>query len=166
MKTTIFPYDIFNLFNPWPNDLFSWWNNAYINDLAVDYAENPFDYRIEIETPGLRKKDLKITVQDSVLTVKGSRKESSGKWLQKNNLYPQEFQRNFEIPSSVDESQLKAKFTDGRLIITLPKKKEFINYREIPVEGTSKTRVLDYSKKENWLNKAGNRFKTLFGKAA
>lgn len=165
MKTTIYPYDIFNLFNPWPSELFNWWSDIYADKVTTDFVENPFDYKIELETPGMRKKDLKITIQNQILSVEGNRRKSSGKWFKK-DACAVGFQRSFVLPESVDESRLQAKFTNGRLLITMPKKKNFINYRTIPVEGSSETSVHDYSTKENWLNKAGNRFKTLFRKAA
>lgn len=163
MKTTIYPYDIFN---PWPGELLNWWDGFYKDEITGDYNENAFGYTIELDVHGMRKKDLKIAIQNDLLTVEGHRKKSSKKWLKDKGNFVMNFRKSFTIPESVDENKLKAKYSDGRLSITMPKKKEFIHFREIPVEGTNNTKMNDDKSRDKRLSKTGDRFKKLFKKAA
>ena len=166
MKTTIYPYDVFNLFNPWPDDILNWWDGFYQDEITGDYNENAFEYNIELDVAGMRKKDLKIAVQNNLLSVEGHRKKSSKKWFKNEGNFVMNFKKSFALPESVDESKLKAKYSDGRLSITMPKKKEFIHFREIPVEGTNNTKILNDKTRDKRLSKTGERFKKLFKKAA
>ncbi len=166
MKTTIYPYDIFSSFNPWPGGLLNWWDGFYFNEIISDYNENAFEYNIELDITGMRKKDLNISIQNNLMTVEGHRKKSSKKWFKNEGTFVMNFKKSFAIPESVNESKLKAKYSDGRLSITMPKKKEFIHFREIPVEGTHDTKIINDKSRNKRLSKTGERFKKLFKKAA
>ncbi len=94
---------------------------------AVDVYETKDAVVVEIEAPGLDKKDLHLSIQDNVLTVKGERRWQEEK--KERNYHRVErvygsFQRSFTLPASVDSNRVKATYKDGVLTITLPKVEE------------------------------------------
>ncbi|MBB6062021.1 HSP20 family protein [Thermosipho japonicus] len=91
----------------------------------VDVYETDKEVVIEAELPGLKKDDVKITIEDNVLTIKGERKfnrEDKGKNYKIIERAEGYFERSFGLPEYVDVEKIKAKFNDGVLTIELPKK--------------------------------------------
>ena len=77
------------------------------------------------EIPGVEPKDLDVTVEDYMLTIKGEKKYEREK--KEEGQYRMEcsygsFQRAIELPAEVDESRAKAEFKKGVLRLTLPKR--------------------------------------------
>jgi HSP20 family protein len=76
------------------------------------------------ELPGVQKADVKLSVQDGVLTLNGQReqdKESKGIRYHRTERAYGRFARSFAVPESVDEQKLSAEFRDGVLKVHLPK---------------------------------------------
>jgi HSP20 family protein len=91
---------------------------------VVDITEDDHEYLIKAEIPEVDKKDVKVTVQDGVLTIQGERKqakEEKGKRFHRIERSFGSFVRSFGLPDEVAEDKLKAEFTDGRLLVHLPK---------------------------------------------
>ncbi|HTK81562.1 MAG TPA: Hsp20/alpha crystallin family protein [Bacteroidota bacterium] len=94
---------------------------------AVDIIERQNDYLVKLEVPGVDKKDVKITVQDDILTVRGEKKQGSE---QKDENYHRversygTFQRSFTLPTSVKSEAIEASYDNGVLSLTLPKAEE------------------------------------------
>jgi HSP20 family protein len=91
---------------------------------TVDIEEGDQDYHITAELPGLRKEDVKITLQEGVLTLQGERKqerEEKGKRFHRVERSYGGFVRSFALPDVVDEAKVLAEFKDGVLHIRLPK---------------------------------------------
>mgnify|MGYP001585757298 CR=1 FL=1 len=91
---------------------------------SVDIAETPEYYLVKAELPEVRKEDVKVTVQDGVLTLTGERKserEEKGKKYHRVERCYGSFLRRFTLPDDVDEAKLHADFKDGMLNITLPR---------------------------------------------
>lgn len=91
---------------------------------AVDIKETDDAYLIEAELPGLSKKDVKVTVDDGVLTIQGERRqeeESSDKKIHRVERFYGSFMRRFSLPDNVDENSVKAKFKDGVLTLSVKK---------------------------------------------
>lgn len=91
---------------------------------AVDIKETDDAYLIEAELPGLNKKDVKVTVDDGVLTIQGERRqeeESSDKKIHRVERFYGSFMRRFSLPDNVDENSVKAKFKDGVLTLSVKK---------------------------------------------
>lgn len=79
---------------------------------------------VEAELPGMDEKDVQITVQDNILTIKGEKKREEE--TKKKNCYISErsygsFQRSLQLGSGVDESKIGAAFKKGVLTVTIPK---------------------------------------------
>lgn len=91
---------------------------------TVDISESEGEYLIKAELPEVKKEDVKVTVEDSVLTLSGERrheKEEKGKKYHRVERSYGSFVRSFSLPESVDESGVKADYKDGVLNLHLPK---------------------------------------------
>jgi HSP20 family protein len=94
---------------------------------AVNVSEGPESFRIDVAAPGLDKADFKTSLEKDVLTIKvekeASTEESQEKYLRREFNYTQ-FSRSFQLPKSVDQTQITAKYENGVLSVSLPKRKE------------------------------------------
>ena len=91
---------------------------------SVDVAEDPEHYLIKVEIPEVKREDVKVGVQDGVLTIQGERKqekEEKGKKFHRIERSYGSFVRSFTLPDDVDAAQIGAEFHDGILHVTLPK---------------------------------------------
>jgi HSP20 family protein len=91
---------------------------------SVDISETDAAYLIKGEIPGVRKEDVKVTLQDGMLTIQGERKqekEEKNKKFHRVECSYGNFVRSFRVPDDADESAIKAEFKDGMLNVTLPK---------------------------------------------
>ncbi len=90
----------------------------------VDIVEDENEYLIKAELPEVRKEDLKVTVQDNVLTLTGDRsfeKEEKGKKYHRIERAYGSFARSFSLPEEADAQKVSAEFKEGVLHIRLPK---------------------------------------------
>jgi HSP20 family protein len=91
---------------------------------TVDISEDDREYLIKAEIPEVDKKDVKVTLQEGVLTIQGERKqekEEKGKKFHRVERSYGTFLRSFTLPEEVAEDKLKAEFKDGMLLVHLPK---------------------------------------------
>ncbi len=91
---------------------------------TVDIAEDDKEYLIKAEIPEVDRKDVKVTIQDGVLTLQGERKqekeENNKKFHRVERSYGS-FVRSFTLPEDVAEDKLRAEFKEGILQVHLPK---------------------------------------------
>jgi HSP20 family protein len=91
---------------------------------SVDISETDTAYLIKGEIPGVKKEDVKVTIQDGMLTIQGERKmekeEKNKKFHRVERSYGS-FVRSFRVPDDADENKVKAEFKDGMINITLAK---------------------------------------------
>lgn len=91
---------------------------------SADIQETENAFLVKAEIPGVKKEDVKVTVEGGVLTIRGERKaekEESGKKFHRIERSYGSFLRSFRMPEGVDDGAAKAEFKDGMLNITLPK---------------------------------------------
>jgi HSP20 family protein len=91
---------------------------------TVDISETDDEYLIKAELPEVRKEDVKVTVEDGVLTLQGERrqeKEEKGKKFHRVERSYGSFVRSFTLPESVDENGVRAEYKDGVLSLHLHK---------------------------------------------
>jgi HSP20 family protein len=96
-------------------------------DPAVDIAEHDDEYIVRVELPGVSKDDVKIVMQESMLTIRGEKKremDSKGSNYRKVERSYGSFQRSFTLPSTVKGEKIEATFKEGVLSISLPKAEE------------------------------------------
>ena len=90
----------------------------------MDIMEDDKSIIMETEIPGMKKKDIKISVEDKVLKIEGEKKREEEK--KEKNYYRAErlfgkFERSFVLPDTIDNNKIEAEFLDGVLKITLQK---------------------------------------------
>ncbi|MBN2744799.1 HSP20 family protein [Breznakibacter xylanolyticus] len=123
-----------SLFDNWMNrDLMDWmnWNFSDTNTTvpAVNVMENENEFVIEVAAPGMQKDDFKVNLDQDTLTISSERKsehtlEKKGRYTKHEFSY-QSFQRSFTLPERlVDAEKIVAKYDNGILHITLPKREE------------------------------------------
>ena len=93
----------------------------------ADLRETDSAYIVEMDIPGLMKDDIQIEVIGNVATIKGERKREAD--TEKDGYRHAErsygkFERTVEIPGGFDSAGVEAKFENGVLRVTLPKKEE------------------------------------------
>ncbi len=97
---------------------------------SVNVQELEKEYRIDVAAPGLEREDLKVSVEEGVLTI-SSEKESSNE--EKNEGYLRKefghyaFKRSFTLPDEVDAEKISAKHKNGIVSIHLPKTEVKVN---------------------------------------
>jgi len=93
----------------------------------VDVIDKKDSILVKAELPGIDKKDVKISLSENILTIRGERKEE--KEIKKEDYYCCErafgtYSRTIALPVEVDKTKAKATFKNGILEITLPKIEE------------------------------------------
>lgn len=91
---------------------------------AVNISETEKEYVITAELAGIDSKDVEITVQNNVLTLRGERHDRKESKEAKRHLVETSygrFSRSFSLPTDVIEDQISAKGKDGMLSIHVPK---------------------------------------------
>jgi HSP20 family protein len=93
----------------------------------TDVYEEDDHILLEMDIPGFHQEDLNITVENNVLTVSGERKpdeERKQDRYQRNERFFGSFSRTFTLPATVDPDHIEAKYENGVLYLTMPKKAE------------------------------------------
>ena len=93
----------------------------------VDIAETDNFFEIKAELPEVKKEDVKVSVYNGVLTIRGERKqekEENGKKFHRVERKYGSFTRSFTLPDNVDENDIKAAFKDGILNLQIQKTEE------------------------------------------
>jgi len=90
----------------------------------ADMSETEDKYVIHMDLPGVSKKDLKVNMEDNMLTINGDRKVDEthkGEGYYRRERAFGNFYRAFTIPKAVNESKIEATFKDGVLTVNIPK---------------------------------------------
>jgi HSP20 family protein len=90
----------------------------------ADISETSEEYVVKAELPEVKKEDVKVSIEDGVLTLQGERKqekEEKGKKFHRIERSYGSFLRSFTLPSEVDANKVRAEFKDGVLSLHLPK---------------------------------------------
>ncbi len=103
---------------------------------AVDMFDKKDEIVVKAEVPGVDKKNIKISISENILTIKGETKKEEE--VKEEDYYYSErsygsFVRSLSLPAKVVESKVKAEFKDGILEIHMPKAAES-KAKEIKVE--------------------------------
>ena len=90
----------------------------------IDISEEKDKINVLAEIPGVKKDNIKITLQDNILTIEGEKKKETEE--KDKNFYRSErvfgsFKRSFTLPVEVDSEKVEAKFEEGMLKISLKK---------------------------------------------
>lgn len=102
------------------------WENNTQPQIRVDVKETPEAYALHAELPGVRKDQIHVEIEGNEVTVcaetrREVEKEDNEKWLHTERFFGKTARR-FALPQEIDEARANAKFADGVLELTLPKK--------------------------------------------
>ncbi len=118
------------------DDFFKPWNEWFdkgglsgrvMNVPAVNITEQKNDYLVSLAAPGLKKDDFKIDVDGNMLTIsseKEENKEEKEKRFTRREYSYSSFSRSFTLPEEINKEKIEAKYEDGVLKISLPRKEE------------------------------------------
>jgi HSP20 family protein len=116
-----------SLFNDFFRPAFVWDSRtAEPTRIRVDVKETADAYTVHAEVPGVKKEDLHVEIEGNEVTigaeVKLAQETKDGeKWLRVERFHGKS-ERRFALPQEIDEGKANARFTDGVLELTLPKK--------------------------------------------
>ncbi|MFC1693162.1 Hsp20/alpha crystallin family protein [Candidatus Latescibacterota bacterium] len=102
----------------------------------VDIHETDKEFLIDVELPGLEKKDIKVEVRDNTLTVSGERnyeKTAEDGETSRVERHYGKFERTFGLPDTVKTEKVNAEYKNGVLALSLPKSEKAIP-KEINIE--------------------------------
>ena len=118
------------------NDFFSPWNEGFDDTRllsrmtkmpAVNIIEKGNHYNISLAVPGLKKDDFKIGVSCNMLTISSEKEEKKEekeeKFTRKEYSYTS-FSRSFTLPEDVKQDAIDARYEDGVLNISLPRRED------------------------------------------
>ena len=118
----------------WYDDFDNFFDNTLLTENikqtlfpAVDIEHKKNGYVLKADLPGLNKEDIKVHIENGYLTLKGERKHENEET--KENYHRIErtygtFQRTFKVPEGLTEKEVKAKYHNGVLELTIPTPKE------------------------------------------
>jgi HSP20 family protein len=130
--------------------MFPGFGSAFDNFLKMDYnygesapsvnvTENEQEYHLEYLVPGFKKEEIKVALEQNVLTVKAEKKTESRdeqKRYTRKEFSFSTFKRSFTLPENIDIEKMVAKHEHGILSITIPKKVEekYTSVKEIDIQ--------------------------------
>lgn len=121
-KRTFSPFYMSNLFE---DDFFPVVSSNRNNSMpAVNIREDEKNYSLELAIPGIDKKDLKIDINEEVLTISSETKnvnEEEKEGYKRKEFSFSSFCRSFYIPENVNRDKIGASYKDGILTVELPK---------------------------------------------
>lgn len=96
--------------------------------MRVDVKEDPDGYAVHAELPGMKKEDIHVHIDGPVVSISAERKQESeekeGERVLRTERYFGKVSRSFQLGQDIDEARATAKFVDGVLELSLPKKAE------------------------------------------
>jgi HSP20 family protein len=94
--------------------------------IRMDVKENGNAYTVSAEIPGVKKEDIHVTIEGGMVMVRAEVKQEDAQTrddkLLRSERYYGSVSRGISLPQDVDQSQAKAKYDNGVLTLTLPKK--------------------------------------------
>ena len=126
-------YDLFDVFDDFFKPMFFEEGNR---ELRTDIKETENAYELDFELPGYGKDEIKVSLENGYLTVsaeKQKREEEGKKYLRRE--IREQTSRSYYVGSDITREQIKAKYANGILSLTVPKKgpeeKKVNNFIEI-----------------------------------
>lgn len=121
-ETDIFGKRFSDIMDEFFNDAVTTRRNSFAP--SIDISETEKQYVIDVEVPGMNKKDINLNVENNTLTISGERKfekEEDNKQYHRVETHYGSFSRSFSLPENADYDSIKASYTNGILTITVDK---------------------------------------------
>jgi HSP20 family protein len=93
---------------------------------SADISETDQEYLIRAELPAVKKEDVKVTLDQGMITIHGERtedKETKDEKFHRVESFRGAFSRSFSVPDNIDDKGIRAESKDGVLTVRLPKTK-------------------------------------------
>lgn len=94
--------------------------------IRVDVTESDDSYTVKADIPGVRKEDVKVSIDGSMVTIvaesHAEKEEKKGEKVVRSERYYGRQSRSFSLAHDIDETRASAKYNDGVLEMLLPKK--------------------------------------------
>ena len=127
-STSAFPSLFEDFFKPWSQ----WVDDSRITGRvktmpAVNISENKNHYTVKVAAPGMKKEDFQIDIEGNMLNIhseKEERKEEKDEKFTRKEYSYSSFSRSFSLPEDVKQEDNKARYENGELNITLPRKED------------------------------------------
>ena len=103
------------------------YNTPSTNVMRTDIKENETGYELDIDLPGYKKDDVKAELKDGYLTIhaeqqsENEEKDENGRYIRRERYYGN-CSRSFYVGEHVTQDEIRARFEDGILKVTVPKK--------------------------------------------
>jgi len=91
----------------------------------ANISETKGSFLVDLSVPGMTKEDFKVDVENNILTISSEKKEEktdNDKNFKRREFSYSSFSRSFTLPENVDENNISAKYNNGVLHLTIPKK--------------------------------------------
>ena len=96
------------------------------SQIRIDVKESDDAYTIQAELPGVPKEDIQVSIDAGIVTLRAEVKqqdtEKNGDKVLRSERYYGEVSRSMQLPQDIDQAAAKAKYDNGVLTLTLPKK--------------------------------------------
>jgi HSP20 family protein len=92
---------------------------------SANIEETNTEFLVELCVPGLKRDDIKIDLEEGVMTIKSEKEEEKKEnqnHMKRREFSYSSFSRSFSLPENVDEDKINAKYEDGILKVSIPKK--------------------------------------------
>jgi HSP20 family protein len=109
-------------FNGWPFGEEATLNSSWAP--ACDIFEDKDGIKIVAEIPGVNPEDIKLSMENNTLTIRGEKKQVAEEKTERVHRYERSygvFERSFGLPTTVDAEKVEADYSNGLLTIMLPK---------------------------------------------
>ena len=125
-KTTLLFDDFFKPWNEWFDNGGNLWGRT-LSVPSVNITEDQNEFQVSLAVPGMKKEDFKIDVNNNILTIsseKEDEKEEKEKRYTRREYSYTSFSRSFTLPDEVNKEKIEARYENGILKLSLPRKEE------------------------------------------
>ena len=96
------------------------------SQIKIDVKEDDAAYTVHAEVPGVPKEDINVSIDGNVVSLRAEVRQhdqkKDGEKLLRSERYYGAVARSFQLPVEVDAAQARARYDNGVLVLTLPKK--------------------------------------------
>lgn len=94
--------------------------------IRMDVSESDVAYTVRAEVPGIKKEDINVSIDGNMVTISAEsrheKEEKSGEKIVRRERYYGQQSRSFSLGQDIDDAKSSARYSDGILELTLPKK--------------------------------------------
>ncbi|HZP65906.1 MAG TPA: Hsp20/alpha crystallin family protein [Rudaea sp.] len=104
----------------------AWRDFEFSPGMRIDVSEDDNGYTVKAEIPGVEKNDIDVSIERNQVSISAEVKRNSSRKENEKELYAERYvgrvYRSFSLPSDLDDTKALARYDNGVLTLTLPKK--------------------------------------------